>query len=159
MIVPDEKSGTVTTVHLMRNVNVCIQIHVNPSDADVLQFLCWACSQVKNTMWKSLLSSITTEIWFPVYMTLKKSDYGWLTNYGPVLLLQVVMGYSHSLVIARQDTDQEKEKLKKLPEYNPRTIWSDLQQQHLNLFSLEWRPAMLSWNTWPSWSLLVTVVC
>ncbi|XP_073794335.1 protein RCC2 homolog isoform X2 [Danio rerio] len=35
---------------------------------------------------------------------------------------QVVMGYSHSLVIARQDTEQEKEKLKKLPEYNPRTL-------------------------------------
>lgn len=33
------------------------------------------------------------------------------------------MGYSHSLVIARQDTEQEKERLKKLPEYNPRTIW------------------------------------
>lgn len=36
--------------------------------------------------------------------------------------LQVMMGYSHSLVIARQDTEQEKERLKKLPEYNPRTI-------------------------------------
>ncbi|XP_053499392.1 protein RCC2 homolog isoform X1 [Ictalurus furcatus] len=35
---------------------------------------------------------------------------------------QVAMGYSHSLVIARQETDQEKEKLKKLPEYNPRTL-------------------------------------
>uniref|UniRef100_A0A673LKW3 Protein RCC2 homolog n=1 Tax=Sinocyclocheilus rhinocerous TaxID=307959 RepID=A0A673LKW3_9TELE len=35
---------------------------------------------------------------------------------------QVVMGYSHSLVIARQDTEQEKEKLKKLLEYNPRTL-------------------------------------
>uniref|UniRef100_A0AAY5KX54 Regulator of chromosome condensation 2 n=1 Tax=Esox lucius TaxID=8010 RepID=A0AAY5KX54_ESOLU len=35
---------------------------------------------------------------------------------------QVVMGYAHSLVIARQDTPQEKEKLKKLPEYNPRTL-------------------------------------
>lgn len=40
-----------------------------------------------------------------------------------VLFLQVMMGYSHSLVIARQDTEQEKERLKKLPEYNPRTIW------------------------------------
>lgn len=39
-----------------------------------------------------------------------------------VLFLQVMMGYSHSLVIARQDTEQEKERLKKLPEYNPRTI-------------------------------------
>lgn len=39
-----------------------------------------------------------------------------------LLLLQVVMGYSHSLVIARQDTEQEQEKLKKLPEYNPRTL-------------------------------------
>uniref|UniRef100_A0A8C6L6R6 Regulator of chromosome condensation 2 n=1 Tax=Nothobranchius furzeri TaxID=105023 RepID=A0A8C6L6R6_NOTFU len=35
---------------------------------------------------------------------------------------QVVMGYAHSLVIARQDAQQEQEKLKKLPEYNPRTI-------------------------------------
>lgn len=40
-----------------------------------------------------------------------------------LLFLQVVMGYSHSLVIARQDTEQEQERLKKLPEYNPRTIW------------------------------------
>lgn len=40
-----------------------------------------------------------------------------------LLSLQVMMGYSHSLVIARQDTEQEKERLKKLPEYNPRTIW------------------------------------
>ncbi|PWA24252.1 hypothetical protein CCH79_00017903 [Gambusia affinis] len=39
-----------------------------------------------------------------------------------VYIEQVVMGYSHSLVIARQDTEQEQEKLKKLPEYNPRTI-------------------------------------
>lgn len=39
-----------------------------------------------------------------------------------LLSLQVMMGYSHSLVIARQDTEQEKERLKKLPEYNPRTI-------------------------------------
>ncbi len=38
------------------------------------------------------------------------------------VVLQVVMGYSHSLVIARQDTEQEKERQKKLPEYNPRTI-------------------------------------
>ncbi|CAB1329489.1 unnamed protein product, partial [Coregonus sp. 'balchen'] len=35
---------------------------------------------------------------------------------------QVVMGYAHSLVIARQDTPQEQETLKKLPEYNPRTL-------------------------------------
>lgn len=35
---------------------------------------------------------------------------------------QVVMGYAHSLVIARQDSQQEQEKLKKLPEYNPRTL-------------------------------------
>lgn len=41
-----------------------------------------------------------------------------------LLWLQVMMGYSHSLVIARQDTEQEKERLRKLPEYNPRTIWS-----------------------------------
>ncbi|XP_064876722.1 protein RCC2 homolog [Oncorhynchus nerka] len=32
---------------------------------------------------------------------------------------QVVMGYAHCLVIARQDTPQEQDKLKKLPEYNP----------------------------------------
>lgn len=51
-----------------------------------------------------------------------------------MLCLQVVMGYSHSMVIARQDTDQEKEKLKKLPEYNPRTLWSDPGQQLLNPF-------------------------
>lgn len=36
--------------------------------------------------------------------------------------LQVVMGYSHTLAIARQDTPQEEERLKKLPEYNPRTL-------------------------------------
>ncbi|XP_033924537.1 protein RCC2 [Melopsittacus undulatus] len=35
---------------------------------------------------------------------------------------QVAMGYAHSLVIARDETDAEKEKLRKLPEYNPRTI-------------------------------------
>lgn len=51
-----------------------------------------------------------------------------------ILFLQVVMGYSHSLVIARQDTEQEQEKLKKLPEYNPRTIWRAHQQWHLNPF-------------------------
>ncbi|KAI3357342.1 hypothetical protein L3Q82_015490 [Scortum barcoo] len=39
-----------------------------------------------------------------------------------IYIEQVVMGYSHSLVIARQDTEQEKERQKKLPEYNPRTI-------------------------------------
>ncbi|KAM9370368.1 protein RCC2 [Phaethornis superciliosus] len=35
---------------------------------------------------------------------------------------QVAMGYAHSLVIARDETDAEKEKLCKLPEYNPRTL-------------------------------------
>ncbi|KAK1157257.1 hypothetical protein AOXY_G24872 [Acipenser oxyrinchus oxyrinchus] len=35
---------------------------------------------------------------------------------------QVAMGYSHSLVIARNETDQDKERLKKLPEYNPRML-------------------------------------
>eukprot|EP00076_Gallus_gallus_P028712 XP_015152484.1 protein RCC2 isoform X1 [Gallus gallus] len=35
---------------------------------------------------------------------------------------QVAMGYAHSLVIARDESDAEKEKLHKLPEYNPRTI-------------------------------------
>ncbi|KAJ8370957.1 hypothetical protein SKAU_G00109850 [Synaphobranchus kaupii] len=35
---------------------------------------------------------------------------------------QVVMGYAHSLIIARQETEQEQEKLKKLPEYNPRML-------------------------------------
>lgn len=44
-----------------------------------------------------------------------------LTVYCPVVF-QVVMGYAHSLVIARQDSEPEQEKLKKLPEYNPRTI-------------------------------------
>lgn len=39
-----------------------------------------------------------------------------------IYIEKVVMGYSHSLVIARQDTEQEQDKLKKLPEYNPRTI-------------------------------------
>ncbi|KAK7884103.1 hypothetical protein WMY93_027226 [Mugilogobius chulae] len=34
----------------------------------------------------------------------------------------VTMGYSHSLAIARQESEQEQEKLKKLPEYNPRTV-------------------------------------
>uniref|UniRef100_A0A2K6FEP6 Protein RCC2 n=1 Tax=Propithecus coquereli TaxID=379532 RepID=A0A2K6FEP6_PROCO len=35
---------------------------------------------------------------------------------------QVAMGYSHSLVIARDESEPEKEKIKKLPEYNPRTL-------------------------------------
>ncbi|XP_065431289.1 protein RCC2 isoform X1 [Chrysemys picta bellii] len=35
---------------------------------------------------------------------------------------QVAMGYAHSLVIARDESEVEKEKLKKLPEYNPRTL-------------------------------------
>ncbi|XP_012888162.1 PREDICTED: protein RCC2 [Dipodomys ordii] len=35
---------------------------------------------------------------------------------------QVAMGYSHSLVIARDESETEKEKLKRLPEYNPRTL-------------------------------------
>ncbi|KAK2106038.1 Protein rcc2 [Saguinus oedipus] len=35
---------------------------------------------------------------------------------------QVAMGYSHSLVIARDESEVEKEKIKKLPEYNPRTL-------------------------------------
>ncbi|XP_068018825.1 protein RCC2 [Melanerpes formicivorus] len=35
---------------------------------------------------------------------------------------QVAMGYAHSLVIARDESEAEKEKLRKLPEYNPRTI-------------------------------------
>uniref|UniRef100_A0A8D0GNX2 Regulator of chromosome condensation 2 n=1 Tax=Sphenodon punctatus TaxID=8508 RepID=A0A8D0GNX2_SPHPU len=35
---------------------------------------------------------------------------------------QVAMGYAHSLVIARDESEAEREKLKKLPEYNPRTL-------------------------------------
>ncbi|KAM8927073.1 protein RCC2 [Pelodytes ibericus] len=35
---------------------------------------------------------------------------------------QVVMGYSHTLVVARDESDQDHEKLKKIPEYNPRTL-------------------------------------
>ncbi|XP_063001225.1 protein RCC2-like [Elgaria multicarinata webbii] len=35
---------------------------------------------------------------------------------------QVAMGYAHSLAIARDESDTEKERLKKLPEYNPRTL-------------------------------------
>ncbi|XP_008588381.1 PREDICTED: protein RCC2 [Galeopterus variegatus] len=35
---------------------------------------------------------------------------------------QVAMGYSHSLVVARDESETEKEKIKKLPEYNPRTL-------------------------------------
>ncbi|XP_034874910.1 protein RCC2 [Mirounga leonina] len=35
---------------------------------------------------------------------------------------QVAMGYAHSLVIARDESETEKEKIKKLPEYNPRTL-------------------------------------
>ncbi|XP_015684987.1 protein RCC2-like [Protobothrops mucrosquamatus] len=35
---------------------------------------------------------------------------------------QVAMGYAHSLAIARDDNEAEKEKIKKLPEYNPRTL-------------------------------------
>ena len=36
--------------------------------------------------------------------------------------MQVVMGYAHSLIIAREESQKEKEKLDKLPEYNPRTL-------------------------------------
>ncbi|NXD60327.1 RCC2 protein, partial [Corvus moneduloides] len=36
--------------------------------------------------------------------------------------LQVAMGYAHSLVIARDESEAEQEKLRKLPEYNPRTL-------------------------------------
>uniref|UniRef100_A0A2K5M5W0 Protein RCC2 n=1 Tax=Cercocebus atys TaxID=9531 RepID=A0A2K5M5W0_CERAT len=36
--------------------------------------------------------------------------------------IKVAMGYSHSLVIARDESETEKEKIKKLPEYNPRTL-------------------------------------
>lgn len=32
------------------------------------------------------------------------------------------MGYSHSLVIARDESEAEKEKVRKLPEYTPRTL-------------------------------------
>lgn len=32
---------------------------------------------------------------------------------------KVALGYSHSLVIARDESETEKEKIKKLPEYNP----------------------------------------
>lgn len=39
-----------------------------------------------------------------------------------VCFSQVVMGYAHSMIIARQDTPAEQERLQKLPEYNPRTI-------------------------------------
>ena len=39
-----------------------------------------------------------------------------------VLFPQVAMGYAHSLVIARDESETEKEKIKKLPEYNPRTL-------------------------------------
>nr|XP_044622606.1 protein RCC2-like [Equus asinus] len=35
---------------------------------------------------------------------------------------QVAMGYSHSLVIARDESETEKEKIKKPPEYNPQTF-------------------------------------
>lgn len=38
------------------------------------------------------------------------------------LFPQVAMGYAHSLVIARDESETEKEKIKKLPEYNPRTL-------------------------------------
>ncbi|KAJ7306591.1 hypothetical protein JRQ81_009965 [Phrynocephalus forsythii] len=35
---------------------------------------------------------------------------------------QVAMGYAHSLAIAREESEAENEKLRKLPEYNPRTL-------------------------------------
>ena len=38
------------------------------------------------------------------------------------LRLQVAMGYSHSLVIARQEGEEDVDRLKKLPEYVPRTL-------------------------------------
>lgn len=38
------------------------------------------------------------------------------------LFPQVAMGYSHSLVIARDESEAEKEKLQRLPEYTPRTL-------------------------------------
>lgn len=38
------------------------------------------------------------------------------------VVLQVAMGYSHTLVIARHESQQDEERLKKLPEYNPRVL-------------------------------------
>ncbi|KAJ6656829.1 hypothetical protein lerEdw1_003160 [Lerista edwardsae] len=35
---------------------------------------------------------------------------------------QVAMGYAHSLAVARDESEADNEKLKKLPEYNPRTL-------------------------------------
>ncbi|XP_075046734.1 protein RCC2 [Mixophyes fleayi] len=35
---------------------------------------------------------------------------------------QVAMGHAHTLIVARDETEQDQEKLKKLPEYNPRTL-------------------------------------
>lgn len=60
------------------------------------------------------------------------------------------MGYAHSLVIARQDTEQEQEKLKKLPEYNPRTLWSSVDTSTVLLGQ---KPVVLSTN------VLVTLIC
>lgn len=37
-------------------------------------------------------------------------------------LCQVAMGYAHSLAVARDESEADTEKLKKLPEYNPRTL-------------------------------------
>lgn len=39
-----------------------------------------------------------------------------------VYIEQVAMGHAHSLMIARDESDTEKERIKKLPEYNPRII-------------------------------------
>ncbi|XP_069467237.1 protein RCC2 [Ambystoma mexicanum] len=39
-----------------------------------------------------------------------------------IYIEQVSMGYSHTLVVARDETEQDEEKLKKLPEYNPRVL-------------------------------------
>uniref|UniRef100_A0A2K5M5X3 Regulator of chromosome condensation 2 n=1 Tax=Cercocebus atys TaxID=9531 RepID=A0A2K5M5X3_CERAT len=48
--------------------------------------------------------------------------FGELVSFRAALGLWVAMGYSHSLVIARDESETEKEKIKKLPEYNPRTL-------------------------------------
>ncbi|XP_078498932.1 protein RCC2 [Lissotriton helveticus] len=39
-----------------------------------------------------------------------------------IYIEQVAMGFQHSLVVARDETEQDGEKLKKLPEYNPRVV-------------------------------------
>lgn len=67
--------------------------------------------------------SSTAASWCPgrVAIFIEKTKDGLKTLDG-IFSEQVAMGYSHSLVIAREEGETEKEKLRELPEYNPQTL-------------------------------------